>query len=131
MSEQAYSRGTGRRKTSVAQVKLMPGKGAVIVNGKPLEEVFNVLRLQSTILEPLRVTGTTDKLNAMVRVEGGGVSSQAGAIRHGLSRALVAMDVSLKPVLRSHGLLTRDARVKERKKYGLRRARKARQYRKR
>ncbi len=131
MSEQAYSRGTGRRKTSVAQVKLMPGKGAVIVNGKPLEEVFNVLRLQSTILEPLRVTSTTDKLNAMVRVEGGGVSSQAGAISHGLSRALVAMDVSLKPVLRSHGLLTRDARVKERKKYGLRRARKARQYRKR
>jgi small subunit ribosomal protein S9 len=109
----------------------MPGKGAVIVNGKPLEEVFNVLRLQSTILEPLRVTSTTDKLNAMVRVEGGGISSQAGAIRHGLSRALVAMDVSLKPVLRSHGLLTRDARVKERKKYGLRRARKARQYRKR
>lgn len=131
MSEQAYSRGTGKRKTSVAQVRLMPGKGAIIVNGKPLEEVFSILRLQSTILEPLRVTSTADKLNAIVRVEGGGVSSQAGAISHGLTRALVAMDVSLKQVLRSHGLLTRDARVKERKKYGLRRARKARQYRKR
>lgn len=131
LSEQTYFRGTGRRKTAVAQVKLMKGKGAVIVNGKPLEEVFGIDRLQSTVLEPLRVTETTDKLSAVVKVTGGGSSAQAGAISHGISRALVNMDENLKPKLRSLGLLTRDARVKERKKYGLRRARKARQYRKR
>jgi small subunit ribosomal protein S9 len=131
LSEQTYFRGTGRRKTAIAQVKLMKGKGAVIVNGKPLEEVFGIDRLQSTVLEPLRATETTDKLSAVVKVTGGGSSAQAGAISHGISRALVNMDESLKPKLRSLGLLTRDARVKERKKYGLRRARKARQYRKR
>ncbi len=131
LSEQTYFRGTGRRKTAVAQVKLVKGKGAIIVNGKPLEEVFGIERLRSTILEPLRATGTLDKLSAIVKVRGGGISAQAGAISHGISRALVSMDESLRPQLRSLGLLTRDARVKERKKYGLRRARKARQYRKR
>ena len=131
MSEQAYFRGTGRRKTAVAQVRLMAGNGAIIVNGKPLEDVFSITRLQSTILEPMRVTDTEGKFNAIVKVVGGGVSAQAGAISHGISRALLVMDESLKPLLRSHGLLTRDARVKERKKYGLKRARKARQYRKR
>ena len=131
LSEQTYFRGTGRRKTAIAQVKLMKGKGAVIVNGKPMEEVFGIDRLQSTVLEPLRATETTEKLSAVVKVTGGGSSAQAGAISHGISRALVNMDESLKPKLRSLGLLTRDARVKERKKYGLRRARKARQYRKR
>jgi small subunit ribosomal protein S9 len=109
----------------------MAGNGAVIVNGKPLEDAFGITRLQSTILEPLRVTDTEGKFNAIVKVVGGGISAQAGAISHGISRALLVMDVSLKPLLRSHGLLTRDARVKERKKYGLKRARKARQYRKR
>lgn len=131
MSEQAYFRGTGRRKTAVAQVKLMTGKGAIIVNGKPLEEVFGLERLQFTILEPLKVTDNSNKLSAVVKVTGGGIVAQAGAISHGISRALVNMDESLKPQLRSYGLLTRDSRVKERKKYGLRRARKARQYRKR
>ena len=131
MSEQAYFRGTGKRKTSVAQVKLMSGNGAIVVNGKPFEEVFPIPRLQTLIVEPLRVTDSVDKFNAVVKVGGGGVSSQAGAIRHGISRALVVMDEQLKPLLRSHGLLTRDARIKERKKYGLRGARKARQYRKR
>ena len=131
MSEQAYFRGTGKRKTAVAQVKLMSGNGAIVVNGKPFEEVFPIPRLQTLIVEPLRVTDSVDKFNAVVKVGGGGVSSQAGAIRHGISRALVVMDEQLKPLLRSHGLLTRDARIKERKKYGLRRARKARQYRKR
>jgi len=101
------------------------------VNGKPFEEVFPIPRLQTVIMEPLRVTDSVDKFNAVVKVGGGGVSSQAGAIRHGISRALVVMDEQLKPLLRSHGLLTRDARIKERKKYGLRGARKARQYRKR
>ena len=131
MSEQAYFRGTGRRKAAVAQVKLMTGKGAIIVNGKPLEEVFGMERLQSTILEPLRVTDTSNKLSAVVKVTGGGIVSQAGAISHGISRALVKMDESLRTQLRSYGLLTRDSRVKERRKYGLRKARKARQYRKR
>lgn len=109
----------------------MRGKGAVIVNGKPLEEIFGMQRLQSVILEPLKVTDTVDKLSAIVKVTGGGISAQAGAISHGISRALVRMDEALKPQLRSYGLLTRDSRAKERKKYGLRRARKARQYRKR
>ena len=131
LGEQAYFRGTGRRKTAIAQVRLMKGKGAVIVNGKPLEEIFGMLRLQSTILEPLKVTDTVDKLSAIVKVTGGGISAQAGAISHGISRALVRMDEALKPQLRGYGLLTRDSRAKERKKYGLRRARKARQYRKR
>ena len=131
MTEQAYFRGTGRRKTAVAQVRLMTGKGAIVINGKPLEEVFGMERLQSTILEPLRVTDTSNKFSAVVKVTGGGIVAQAGAISHGISRALVKMDESLKPQLRSYGLLTRDSRVKERKKYGLRRARKARQYRKR
>jgi small subunit ribosomal protein S9 len=109
----------------------MAGNGAIIVNGKPFEDIFSIARLQAVILEPLKVTNSQDKFNAVVKVEGGGVSSQAGAIRHGISRALLVTDESLKPLLRSHGLLTRDARVKERKKYGLRRARKGRQYRKR
>lgn len=131
MTEQAYFRGTGRRKAAVAQVKLMAGKGAIIVNGKPYEEVFGIERLQSTIIEPLKVTDTLNKFSAVVKVTGGGVAAQAGAISHGLSRALVKMDESLRTQLRSGGLLTRDSRVKERKKYGLRKARKARQYRKR
>jgi small subunit ribosomal protein S9 len=96
-----------------------------------MEEIFGIQRLQSTILEPLRVTDTSNKFSAVVKVTGGGVVAQAGAISHGISRALVKMDESLKTQLRSYGLLTRDSRVKERKKYGLRRARKARQYRKR
>lgn len=115
----------------MAQVRLMTGNGAIIVNGKPVEEVFPITRLQSVILEPLKVTSTVNRFNTIVKVEGGGYAAQAGAIGHGISRALVAMDETLKPLLRSHGLLTRDARAKERKKYGLRRARKARQYRKR
>ena len=131
MSEQAYFRGLGKRKTAVAQVRLMAGNGAIIVNGKPFEDIFSIPRLQSVILEPLVVTDSQDKFNAIIKVEGGGVSSQAGAIRHGISRALLVTDENLRPLLRSHGLLTRDARIKERKKYGLRRARKARQYRKR
>ena len=131
MSEQAYFHGTGRRKTAVAQVRLMEGNGAIVVNGKPFEEIFTISRWQSAILQPLKVTDNSSRFNAVIKVDGGGVSAQAGAIRHGISRALVNMDEALKPLLRSHGLLTRDARAKERKKYGLRRARKARQYRKR
>jgi small subunit ribosomal protein S9 len=127
----AYFYGTGRRKSAVARVRLLPGSGAVIVNGKPMEEVFPQIRLQSEIINPLRVTDTANKFNAVVKVEGGGISGQAGAIRHGIARALVEADEKLRPLLRHHGLLTRDPRVKERKKYGLKRARKAPQYTKR
>jgi small subunit ribosomal protein S9 len=131
LSEQAYFRGLGKRKTAVAQVKLMTGNGAIIVNGKPYEDIYTIPRMQAIIVSPLKVTNMQDKLNAVVKVEGGGFSSQADAIRHGISRALVVMDADLKPPLKAKGMMTRDARIKERKKYGLRRARKARQYRKR
>ena len=131
MNEQTYFRGLGKRKTAVAQVKLMTGNGAIIVNGKPYEDIYTIPRMQAIIVSPLKVTNMQDKLNAVVKVEGGGFSSQADAIRHGISRALVVMDADLKPPLKAKGMMTRDARIKERKKYGLRRARKARQYRKR
>jgi len=96
-----------------------------------MEEVFPITRLQSEIVNPLQITDTANKFGAVVKVEGGGISGQAGAIRHGIARALIKADESLKPLLRQHGLLTRDSRVKERKKYGLKRARKAPQYTKR
>lgn len=131
MNQRSYFYATGRRKTAVARVRLFPGPGPIVVNGKPLEELSLEEGLQGTILEPLRVTDTLDKFNATIKVGGGGNSGQAGAIRHGIARALVAADENLKPVLRSYGLLTRDPRVKERKKYGLIRARKAKQYTKR
>lgn len=131
MSEQIYFNGTGRRKTSVAQVRLMEGEGVIIINGRPIEEIFGRRMLQTVILQPLQVTNTLNRFNAVIKVAGGGISGQAGAICHGVSRALVKMDESLKPLLRRHGLLTRDPRMKERKKYGLKRARKAPQYTKR
>ncbi len=130
MNQQYYA-GTGRRKTAVARVRLYPGGGAIIINGKPMEEVFNRPAHQSLVLRPLLVSAQTDKFNAQVKVEGGGISAWAGAVAHGIARALVAMDEKLKKPLRDNGLLTRDARVKERKKYGLKRARKAPQYTKR
>ncbi len=131
MSEQAYFYGTGKRKTAVAQVRIMPGNGAVIVNGKPFEDFFTISRWQAEVLEPLKISNTLGKLNTVVKVTGGGPSSQAGAVRHGISRALVRMDESFRPLMRGNGLLTRDSRAKERQKPGLRKARKARQYRKR
>ena len=131
MEKQAYFWGTGRHKTSVAQVRLFPGNGAIIINGVPYEERFPRLEHRQTILQPLLATETTSKYNAVVKVTGGGISGQSGAISHGIARALVEADESLKPVLRHNGLLTRDSRVKERKKPGLKRARKAKQYTKR
>ncbi|GIW12478.1 MAG: 30S ribosomal protein S9 [Dehalococcoidia bacterium] len=122
--------GVGKRKTAVAQVRLVPGSGQVIVNGKLLEEYFPRLTDQVTVLQPLRLAGLTT-VNVMAKVVGGGSSGQAGAIRHGIARALVEYDENLRTVMREHGLLTRDARIKERKKYGLKRARKAPQYTKR
>ncbi|HEY8490367.1 MAG TPA: 30S ribosomal protein S9 [Dehalococcoidia bacterium] len=128
---QHYYYGTGRRKTSSARVRLYPGPGAILVNGRPMEEVFTRVDHRAEILKPLVVTGQEGKFNATVRVEGGGITGWAGAIRHGIARALAAADESLKPALRKEGLLTRDPRVKERKKYGLKRARRAPQFTKR
>lgn len=131
MNDRVYFYGTGRRKTTVARVRLYPGQGPIVVNGKPFDELFLREGLRREILKPLMVTDTLDRFNVSIKVAGGGDSGHAGAIRHGIARALVQADESLKPVLRRHGLLTRDPRVKERKKYGLVRARKAKQYTKR
>ncbi len=131
MSKQSYFYGTGRRKTAVAQVKLTAGNGAIIVDGMPYEERFPSLEHQKTIIQPFITTESTDKYNAVIKVEGGGVTGQSGAIAHGISRALARADERFKPILRQNGLLTRDARAKERKKPGLKRARKAPQYTKR
>jgi small subunit ribosomal protein S9 len=128
---QQYFYGTGRRKSAVARVRLYPGTGVVIVNGKPMEELFVRPLHRLTILQPLTVTEAQERFNAQVKVAGGGITGWAGAIAHGIARALVVSDESLKAVLRRHGLLTRDPRAKERKKYGLKRARKAPQYTKR
>jgi small subunit ribosomal protein S9 len=121
----------GRRKTSIAKVLLQPGAGNVIIDGKTLEERFPRPLHQFHITLPLRLTNTIGTYNVLAKVEGGGDTGQAGAIVHATARALVKADESLKPVLRQAGLLTRDPRMKERKKYGLKRARKAPQYTKR
>jgi small subunit ribosomal protein S9 len=131
VEKQAYSHGTGRRKTAVAQVKIMPGTGAIIVNGLPYEELFTRLELRRRIIQPLVATESLGKYNIVVKVDGGGISSQGGAISHGIARALVEVDEKTKDSLRKNGLLTRDSRGKERKKPGLKRARKASQYTKR
>lgn len=127
-----YYYGTGRRKTAVARVRLYPGAGEIVVNGKNAREFFGGREIyQVTIGQPLRLTNTADRFNISVKVVGGGVTGQAGAIRHGIARALVRFDEELRPVLKRAKLLTRDARMKERKKVGLKRARKAPQYTKR
>jgi len=123
--------GTGRRKTSTARVHLRQGSGQVTVNHRPLDEYFSNDVLKMIIKQPLSLTETADKFDIVVTVDGGGPSGQAGAIRHGIARALVVLDEELRPAMRKGGFLTRDARVKERKKYGLKRARKAKQYTKR
>ena len=131
MQKQIYFHGTGKRKTAVAQVRLLPGNGAIIINGMPFEELFPRPEHHQTILQPLMVTDSVGKYNAVVKVMGGGISGQSSAIAHGIARALITADESLKPILRQNRLLTRDSRIKERKKAGLKRARKAPQYTKR
>jgi small subunit ribosomal protein S9 len=131
VAEQKYYYGTGKRKTAIARVKLLPGGGSVIINEKPLQEAFPDEPLREVIFQPFKVTKTLDKFSVVAKVEGGGIAGQAAAIRHGIARALVVSDEGLRSVLRQYGLLTRDARIKERKKYGLKRARKAPQYTKR
>jgi len=126
-----YYYGTGRRKTSVARVRIYPGTGEIVVNDKPMEEYFVRRVDRVNVREPLRASGTVDQFNVMVKVEGGGVTGQAGAVRHGIARALLEANPDLRPVLRKGGFLTRDPRQKERKKAGLKRARKAPQYTKR
>ncbi len=132
MSEERYFEGVGRRKTAVARVRIYPGDGKFIVNGKPVEEYFgNRLLYHKMVFAPLELTNTQGKFNVLVKVRGGGISGQAGAVRHGLARALEKWDPELRPILKKAGFLTRDPRVKERKKAGLKRARKAPQYTKR
>ena len=123
--------GTGRRKTAVARVRLVPGSGRFVVNGRPVEEYFPLRSLQTLIEQPLRVTNNLGKFDVLAKVEGGGINGQAGAVRHGLSRALLKVDQVLRPSLKKEGLLTRDPRMKERKKYGLKGARRAPQFSKR
>ena len=131
MTQQHYYYGTGKRKTAIAKVRLYTSRGNVIINGKPLEEAFTWSAWRDIVTKPLLVTETLGKYSIQAQVSGGGVTSQAGAVRHGIARALAVLDENLKPELRKHGLLTRDARIKESKKYGLKRARKAEQYSKR
>lgn len=132
MEQRQYFYGLGRRKTSIAQVRLYPGSGNITVNGQPFDEYFGGREFYRVLVtEPLRATGANDKVDVVAKVVGGGLSGQAGAIRHGIARALLAMNEELKRPLREGGYLTRDPRVKERKKVGLKRARKAPQYTKR
>lgn len=122
---------TGRRKEAVARVRLVPGEGNFRLNGRTLEEYFPTRAHRMIVSSPLRTVGRDKDLDVIARIEGGGVSGQAGALRHGISRALLELDPELRPVLKKEGFLTRDAREKERRKYGLKKARKAPQYSKR
>ena len=131
MTQQHYYYGIGRRKTSIAQVRVYMENGPIIVNGAPMEQVFPWDTWQTTVLEPFRVTRTEGQFRVVAKVTGGGIVSQAGALRHGISRALLEADPNLRLPLKRAGLLTRDSREKESKKYGLKRARKAQQYTKR
>jgi small subunit ribosomal protein S9 len=126
-----YIYGTGRRKTSVARVRLLPGDGQIVVNGKDVGDYFGRTAGATSLRLPFRVTETEGRYSASILVAGGGFSGQAGAIRHGIARALLSAHPDSRPALREAGLLTRDPRAKERKKYGLKRARKAPQFTKR
>ena len=123
--------GTGRRKTSVARVRVIPGQGNITINGKTLEDYFGRKVLQTIVKQPLVLLGVEGKYDVIANVEGGGNSGQAGAIRHGIARALQVADPSYRPSLKKAGFLTRDPRMKERRKYGLKKARKAPQFSKR
>lgn len=130
-TQQQYYYATGRRKSAIARVRVYQENGPVVVNGKPLEEAFPWLDWQTLVAEPFRVTNTQGQFRVVAKITGGGVVSQAGALRHGIARALQIADPTLRTPLKRAGLLTRDSREKESKKYGLKRARKAQQYTKR
>ena len=131
MAEKTYCYGTGRRKTSVARVRLVPGQGKITVNKKELNDYFGRKTLELIIKQPLVLTGIVDQYDVIADVKGGGPSGQAGAIRHGISRALLEVNSDYRQSLKKAGLLTRDPREKERRKYGLKKARKASQFSKR
>ena len=126
-----YFYGTGRRKSSVARVRVYNGTGKITINDRDIDDYFGLETLKLIVRQPLNLTGTLDKFDIVCRVAGGGVTGQAGAIRHGISRALLQFDAELRPALKKAGLLTRDPRMKERKKYGLKGARRAPQFSKR
>ncbi|HKB60853.1 MAG TPA: 30S ribosomal protein S9 [Gallionellaceae bacterium] len=126
-----YNYGTGRRKSAVARVFIKPGKGNIVVNDKPVDQFFSRETGRMVVRQPLELTGLTDKFDILVNVHGGGESGQAGAVRHGITRALIDYDASLKSALSNAGLVTRDAREVERKKVGLRKARRRKQFSKR
>lgn len=126
-----YNYGTGRRKSAVARVFMKPGKGTIVINYKSIEEFFSRETGRMIVRQPLELTGNLTAFDIMVNISGGGESGQAGAVRHGITRALIDFDEALRPVLRKAGLVTRDARGVERKKVGLRKARRAKQFSKR
>lgn len=130
-SAKPYFYGTGRRKKSVARVRLYPGTGEITINGRSIDEYFGLETMKLIVNQPFGVTGTVGKFDIVANVTGGGISGQAGAIRHGVARALLNADAEYRPVLKAAGLLTRDPRMKERKKYGLKAARRAPQFSKR
>ena len=131
MAKTAKFYGTGRRKSSIARVYLVPGKGDIKINKRTIDEYFGLETLKVIVRQPLVATETADKYDVLVNVHGGGFTGQAGAIRHGISRALLQVDGDFRPVLKKAGFLTRDPRMKERKKYGLKAARRAPQFSKR
>ena len=132
VSKRPYVYGTGRRKSSVARVHLIPGgSGKITINGRDIDDYFGLETLKLIVRQPLNTVAVTDKVDIDCTVSGGGVSGQAGAIRHGIARALLQLDESYRPLLKAAGLLTRDPRMKERKKYGLKAARRAPQFSKR
>ena len=130
-SAKPYFYGTGRRKKSVARVRLVPGSGVITINGRDIDDYFGLETLKLIVNQPFAVTNTAGKFDIICRVNGGGFSGQAGAIRHGVARALLVADEAYRPELKKSGLLTRDPRMKERKKYGLKAARRAPQFSKR
>ena len=130
-SAKPYFYGTGRRKKSVARVRLVPGTGVITINDRDIEEYFGLDTLKLVVNQPFGVTNTTGKFDIICRVNGGGFSGQAGAIRHGVAKALLQADANYRPALKKAGFLTRDPRMKERKKYGLKAARRAPQFSKR
>jgi small subunit ribosomal protein S9 len=131
VAQQAKYYGTGRRKSSVARVYLVPGTGNITINKRDIDEFFGLETLKVIVKQPLTLTETLSKFDAIVTVKGGGYTGQAGAIRHGIARALLEADIELRPALKKAGYLTRDPRMKERKKYGLKAARRAPQFSKR
>ncbi|HBC32199.1 MAG TPA: 30S ribosomal protein S9 [Clostridiales bacterium] len=128
---EAQYRGTGRRKKAIARVRLVPGTGKININERNLEDYIKYETLRTVVREPLMITDTMGQYDVLVNVKGGGYTGQAGAIRHGISRALLQVDKELRPLLKKAGFLTRDSRMKERKKYGLKKARRASQFSKR